>query len=244
VSEKISIIMPVLNEASGLGTTLAALQDLRERGHELIVVDGGSRDGSLGIARRQADRVVMSGAGRAMQMNAGAEHARHEILLFLHADTRLPEQADALVQQALGEQGRVWGRFDIRLSGGHPLFRLIETGINWRSAATGVATGDQAIFVRRTWFERVGAFDGLPLMEDVALSKKLRRHAWPQRILTPAQTSSRRWEQEGVLRTLLLMWQLRAAYFFGVHPDKLAARYLRNGQQHAQSDRPEPPSAP
>lgn len=237
MSEKISVIIPVLNEAGGLGATLAALQPLRERGHELIVVDGGSRDGSVTIARRHADRVVMSGAGRALQMNAGAEHARHEILLFLHADTRLPEQADALVQRALQKPEQVWGRFDIRLSGARPVFRVIETAINWRSALTGIATGDQAIFVLRTWFERVGAYDGLPLMEDVALSRKLRRHAWPRRIAARAETSSRRWEQRGVLRTLLLMWQLRAAYFLGVHPDKLAARY------HAGNNN-EPPAAP
>jgi rSAM/selenodomain-associated transferase 2 len=223
--DNISIIVPVLNEAAQLADMLAALQALRERGHELIVADGGSRDGSVTIARKWADRVIMSGAGRALQMNAGAEHARHEVLLFLHADTRLPERADQLILQALDAEGRVWGRFDVRLASARPLFRVIETAINWRSALSGIATGDQAIFVRRSWFEKVGAYDGLPLMEDVALSKKLLRHARPQRITTPVHTSSRKWERDGIVRTMLLMWQLRAAYALGVHPDKLVARY-------------------
>jgi rSAM/selenodomain-associated transferase 2 len=233
MTQPISIIMPVLNEGDGLEATLQSLQPLRARGHEVIVADGGSRDRSLTIARRNADRVVMSGAGRALQMNAGAEYAKHEILLFLHADTQLPEAADALVQAALAPQAARWGRFDLRLDHPHPVYRLIETSINWRSHISGVATGDQAIFVEREYFERVGCYDRLPLMEDVTLSKKLLHFARPARITTPVVSSARRWEQGGVLRTILLMWQLRTAFFFGADPFRLAERYRPHGSDEA-----------
>jgi rSAM/selenodomain-associated transferase 2 len=225
MSDKLSIIVPVLNEGAQLAAALDALQQYRQRGHEVIVVDGGSRDGSVTIARKNADRVLMSGPGRALQMNTGAEAASHEILLFLHADSRLPEQADRLISTALQPRASIWGRFDVRLSSPRPVFRLIETAINWRSAISGIATGDQAIFVAREFFEKVGSYDRLPLMEDVALSRKLLRFARPERILTPVRSSSRKWECEGVVRTTLLMWQLRTAYFFGVHPDRLVQRY-------------------
>jgi len=225
MTQPISIIIPALNEGAGLEATLLALQPLRARGHEVIVVDGGSRDNSVGIARRHSDRILMSGAGRALQMNAGAEYARHEILLFLHADTRLPEAADQLIDTALAEQASRWGRFDVRLDHAHPVYRLIERSINWRSHITGVATGDQAIFVERKYFERVGSYDRLPLMEDVTLSKKLLHFARPARITTPVLTSARRWEQGGVLHTVLLMWSLRTAFYFGADPHRLAELY-------------------
>lgn len=221
----LSIIMPVLNEAGVLAESLAALQPLRERGHEVIVVDGGSRDNSLGIARRGADRVVMSGASRALQMNAGADYARHEVLLFLHADTRLPLAADTLIAEALQPMAARWGRFDLRLDSPRPVFRVIERAINWRSHLSGIATGDQALFVEREYFERVGSFDRIALMEDVALSRKLLHFAHPQRIRTPVLTSARKWEEEGVLSTVLLMWRLRLAFYLGADPDRLAARY-------------------
>lgn len=221
----ISIIIPVLNDANELEAALNHLQPLRAQGHEVLVADGGSRDGSVGVARKLADRVVMSGPGRAQQMNAGAEHASHDVLLFLHADSRLPADADQQVRSALQAQQQMWGRFDVRLSSTRLVFRLIEAAINWRSALSGIATGDQAIFVTRQLFEKVGTYDGLPLMEDVALSKKLRRHARPRRVRAQVQSSSRKWERDGILRTILLMWRLRAAYFFGVHPDKLVERY-------------------
>ena len=226
-SAAISIIMPVLNEVSILPDALMHLQQYRQKGHELIVVDGGSRDGSMRIATDLADRVIISGAGRAMQMNAGVEYASHQVLLFLHADPRLPEDADTCVQAALEHERYQWGRFDLKLSGSHGLYRLLEWSINWRSALSGVATGDQAIFVRRQAFERVGAYADLPLMEDVALSKKLRRMVWPRRIRRPVSSSSRKWEREGPLRVILLMWFLRTAYFFGVHPSHLVRFYYR-----------------
>lgn len=230
----ISIIIPVLNEVACLQPALEALQQYRQRGHEIIVVDGGSRDGSVSIARKFADRVVMSGPGRALQMNEGAEFAQHEILLFLHADTALPANADLLIQHALQGPEHMWGRFNLRLSSSRLIFRVIEKSINLRSAISGIATGDQAIFVQRSWFEKVGSYDALPLMEDVALSKKLRRHSRPRRITVPVQSSSRKWEKGGIAHTIVLMWLLRTAYFFGVPPARLAARY------YSQSDVPQP----
>jgi rSAM/selenodomain-associated transferase 2 len=233
LSTPISIIVPTLNESAAIEPALLALQPLRARGHEVIVVDGGSRDNTLSFARKHADRAVMSGAGRALQMNAGAEYAKHEILLFLHADTLLPESADQLIHAALAPEEKCWGRFDVRLDHSHPVYRLIETSINWRSHLSGVATGDQAIFVERKFFERVGSYDRLPLMEDVTLSKKLRHFARPARITTPVLTSARRWEQRGVLRTILLMWLLRSAFFFGADPQRLAELYYPPGRDQA-----------
>lgn len=229
----ISIIVPTLNESAVVDLALQALQPLRARGHEVIVVDGGSRDNTLSLARKYADRTVMSGAGRALQMNAGAGYAKHEILLFLHADTLLPDTADELIHAALAPQASCWGRFDVRLDHPHPVYRLVEHSINWRSHLSGVATGDQAIFVEREYFERVGSFDRLPLMEDVALSKKLLHFARPARVTTPVLTSARRWEQGGVLRTILLMWRLRTAFFFGADPDRLAGQYYPQDRDKA-----------
>lgn len=225
MSDKISIIVPVLDAASTLEATLGKLQQLRQNGHEVVVVDGGSRDSTVSIARKYADRVLMSGPGRALQMNVGADSSAHPILLFLHADTHLPPDTDKLVHAALHSQGSVWGRFDIRFSGDRKIFRVLERCINFKTALSGIATGDQAIFVLRRFFEKVGYYDGLPLLEDVALSRKLRRHGWPQRITMPVITSSRIWETDGVMRTILLRWRIRTAYFFGVHPDVLVERY-------------------
>lgn len=231
--QPISIIVPALNEGTVLEPTLGSLLPLRQRGHEVIVVDGGSRDNTLTIARRHADRVAMSGAGRALQMNAGAEYAQHEILLFLHADTQMPPDADQLIHAALAPQAARWGRFDLRLDHPHPVYRVIEHSINWRSHLSGVATGDQAIFVERKYFERVGCYDRLPLMEDVTLSKKLLHFARPARITTPVLSSARRWEQGGVVRTVLLMWRLRTAFFFGADPFRLAEQYYPPGRNEA-----------
>jgi rSAM/selenodomain-associated transferase 2 len=228
LNQQISIIIPVLNEAPILEEALLRLQDYRGRGHEVIVVDGGSRDGSMRIASRLADRVLISGAGRAMQMNTGAEYASKPILLFLHADTMLPENADQLIAESFADATSSWGHFDLRLSGGHALLRIVEWSINWRTALSGVATGDQAIFVLRNAFDRAGAFDDFPLMEDVALSKKLRRSSWPCRVRTAVSSSSRKWENEGLFRTVLLMWLLRSAFFLGVHPARLVRYYYRD----------------
>jgi len=220
----LSIIVPVLNEAAGLAGALEPLAALRARGHEVIVVDGGSEDGSRELAARFADRVIVAPRGRASQMNAGAAAAHGGALLFLHADTRLPPRAAQAVIAALGQ--RSWGRFDVRIEGRSRLLAVIAWGMNWRSRLTGIATGDQAIFVRRE------AFPGYPeiaLMEDVAFSKAMKRRSPPACLSDKAVTSGRRWERHGVLRTMLLMWRLRLAYFLGAAPDELARRYANEG---------------
>jgi rSAM/selenodomain-associated transferase 2 len=221
----ISIIVPVLNEARDIPESLAALAPLRARGHEVIVVDGGSSDETPDLARRAADRVVSAPRGRASQMNAGAALARGEILVFLHADTRLPEDAAARILQGLAASGRSWGRFDVRIEGASVFLPVIAFFMNLRSRATGIATGDQAIFVRRDAFERAGRFPSLELMEDIALSRSLKRVSRPLCLADKAVTSGRRWEQRGVLRTVLLMGWLRLAFFFGAAPASLARFY-------------------
>jgi rSAM/selenodomain-associated transferase 2 len=220
----ISIIIPVLDEAARIVERLQALQVLRAQGVELIVADGGSVDGTAALAVPLADRVLAAPRGRAAQMNAGAAASRAPVLLFLHADTILPEAARRAVLAALGD-GASWGRFDVAIDGRHPLLRVVEVMMNWRSRLTGIATGDQAIFVRREAFERVGAYADLPLMEDVALSAALKRLAPPACLRETVITSARRWETQGVLRTILLMWWLRAAYCLGADPARLARRY-------------------
>jgi rSAM/selenodomain-associated transferase 2 len=222
---KISIIVPALNEADGITAMLAELAPLRERGHEVIVVDGGSSDGTAARARRVADRVASAPRGRSRQMNAGAALARGEVLLFLHADTRLPEDADARILQGLAASGRAWGRFDVRIEGASLCLPVIALFMNLRSRVTGIATGDQAIFVLREAFERTGGFPPLELMEDIALSRSLKRVSRPLCLADKAVTSGRRWERRGVLRTVLLMAWLRLAFFFGAAPAKLARLY-------------------
>src|SRR5262245_52993992 len=222
---KLSIIIPVLNEGEGLAATLDVLADMRAVGTEVIVVDGGSRDATIQRARLRADRVISAPRGRALQMNAGAEKASGDVLVFLHADTRLPTDADHLVLNGLERSGRAWGRFDVRIAGRHPLFPVIGWLMSMRSRITGIATGDQAIFVRRAAFDAAGGFAAIPLMEDVALCKRLQRISRPLCLRDRVITSGRRWEQHGVLRTILLMWRLRLAYFFGADPKRLARQY-------------------
>jgi rSAM/selenodomain-associated transferase 2 len=222
---RLSIIVPALNEAQGIERTLRALQPLRARGHQVIVVDGGSADATVELARPLADLVLAAERGRAAQQNAGAAAAAGDVLVFLHADTLLPPRADELVTGGLAASGRGWGRFDVRLDGRHPLLRVVERMIGWRSRASGIATGDQAIFVRRDRFREVGGFPRMPLMEDVALSKALRRTGPPLCLREPVLTSSRRWEQRGVVRTVLLMWRLRLEFALGADPARLADRY-------------------
>ncbi len=222
---RISIIVPTLNEGDGIAAALAALAPLREQGHEVIVVDGGSGDGTPALARGAADRVVSAPRGRASQMNAAAALARGAVLLFLHADTRLPENADARILHGLAASGRAWGRFDARIEGESRLLPVIAFFMNLRSRATGIATGDQAIFVRRDAFERAGRFPPLELMEDIALSSSLKRISRPLCIAEKVVTSGRRWERRGIVRTVLLMWRLRLKFFFGAAPASLARLY-------------------
>jgi rSAM/selenodomain-associated transferase 2 len=221
----LSIIMPVLDEGEGIAAALDALADLRVLGTEVIVVDGGSRDATVQRARLRADHVISSARGRAVQMNAGATKASGDVLLFLHADTRLPPAADHVVLDGLARSGRAWGRFDIRIAGDHPFLAVVGWLMSVRSRLTGIATGDQAIFVRRDAFQAVGGFEQIPLMEDIALSKRLKRISRPHCVAERVVTSGRRWERDGVLATILLMWRLRLAYFLGADPNELARRY-------------------
>ena len=222
---RISIIVPALNEAQGITTVLAGLAPLRNRGHEVIVVDGGSSDTTAALSRGAADRVVAAPRGRSSQMNAGAALARGEVLLFLHADTRLPQDADARILEGLVASGRAWGRFDVRIEGASVCLPVIAFFMNLRSRATGIATGDQAIFIRREAFERSGGFPPLEMMEDIALSRSLKRVSRPLCLADKAVTSGRRWERRGVLRTVFLMWWLRLAFFLGAAPSSLARFY-------------------
>lgn len=220
----LSIVIPALNEAAGIEATLRALQPLRARGVELVLADGGSGDGTAALARTWVDAVADAPRGRALQMNAGAALARAEVLLFLHADTRLPPLADVLVLQAVAT-GACWGRFDVRIEGRPWMLRVIATLMNLRSRASGIATGDQAIFVTREAFDRVGGFPAQPLMEDVEISRRLKRLGRPACLSAKVCTSGRRWEQRGVWRTILLMWQLRWRYWRGESAARLAEAY-------------------
>jgi len=226
---RLSIIMPVLDEGDGIAGALDPLAELRGLGVEVIVVDGGSHDATVQRARLRADHVLLAPCGRALQMNAGAAKASGDVLLFLHADTRLPPEAERLVLDGLARSTRHWGRFDVTIEGRHPMLPVIAFTMNLRSRMTGIATGDQAIFVKRDAFQTAGGFAEIPLMEDVALSKRLKRTGRPLCLRERAITSGRRWETHGVFRTILLMWRLRLAYFFGADPAALARRYRYGG---------------
>ena len=219
---KLSIIMPVRNEAAGIVAALTPLQPLRGE-LELILVDGGSSDDTVPLARPLVDRLIQSAPGRATQMNAGAALAHGDWLLFLHADTQLPTNFLELLPAA--DAASQWGRFDVRLSPSSPMLRVVAWMMNWRSRLTGVCTGDQAIFVRRALFEQVGGYAPIPLMEDIELSKRLRPHGRPLCLHERLTTSSRRWQQNGTLRTIVLMWWLRWRYWRGAPVEKLAQRY-------------------
>jgi rSAM/selenodomain-associated transferase 2 len=222
---RLSVLVPVLNEAAGLDAALQALEPLRVRGAELIVADGGSSDHSAALALAGGAQLVHAPRGRALQMNAGAAQARGEVLLFLHADTRLPAGADALVSEALAGGAKVWGRFDVLITGRPRMLKLIAALMNLRSRLTGIATGDQAMFMTRAAFEAVGGFPDQPLMEDIEMSRRLLKLSRPACLRAQVQTSGRRWESRGVWRTVLLMWRLRFAYWRGTSPERLAELY-------------------
>jgi rSAM/selenodomain-associated transferase 2 len=228
---KLSIVMPVLDEAAEIEAAVAALAPYRRRGIEVIVADGGSRDGTGDLAHLLADRVLIAPPGRAVQMNAGAADARGDVLLFLHADTRLPADADRLLLEGLARSGRVWGRFDVRIDGGG-LLGLISTTMNWRSRITGIATGDQAMFITRAAFDAIGGFPEIALMEDVTMSARLKRIGKPCALRTRVTTSPRRWRKHGTLRTVFLMWRLRLRFFLGADPAKLARAYGYVSAEH------------
>ena len=223
----LSIIIPCLNEADNIADALNALAPLRVRGVEVIVVDGGSSDATVSQARPLADQVITATRGRAMQMNAGAARAHGDVLLFLHADCRLPEWADGLITDGMNRAHKTWGRFDVALTGAgaSAMLGTVATLMNWRSRLTGVSTGDQGLFVTRTLFDAAGRFPQIPLMEDVALTKTLKRYGAPLNLRHRMTVSGRRWEKHGVLRTILLMWRLRFQYWLGTDPGKLARIY-------------------
>ena len=222
VAQRLSVVIPALNEARGIRAALEALAPLRARGHEVIVADGGSTDATAQLAAGLCTQVLNAPRGRALQMNAAARAASGEMLLFLHADTRLPPQADALVQASLKEH--LWGRFDVEIEGRHPLLKVVACSMNLRSRLSGIATGDQAIFVRRDAFP---GFPEIALMEDIAFCQRMKRLGPPACRREKALTSGRRWESRGVLRTILLMWRLRMMYFLGADPEDLSRIYYR-----------------
>lgn len=218
-----SIIIPCLNESDTLPTALSDLLSTIDdpSDAEIILSDGGSLDDTLQQAREFPVLIINSPSGRAHQMNTGARKARGEWLIFLHADTQLP--ADWMQLVASGPSK--WGRFDVRLSGQYWLFRVIEKAINLRSRLTSVATGDQVLFFRRDFFNRLGGFPEIPLMEDIAMSKKARKIERPCCINKMVTTSSRRWEQNGPFSTVFLMWFMRFSYWIGIKPETLHRLY-------------------
>ena len=222
---KISIIIPVLNESGCIEENLRRLQPLRQNGHEVIVVDGGSTDDTMRIASRHADTVIAHERGRSLQMNAGTVAASGDLFLFLHADTRLPALVDHLLRATAIDNEKFWGFFKIRLSGKSVLFRIIEFFMNQRSRLSKIGTGDQVLFVTRNLFRQVNGYDEIPLMEDIAICRKLKRVIAPVSMNMPVMSSSRKWESNGIITTILLMWQLRLAYFLGINPSLLAKKY-------------------
>ena len=221
----LSIIVPVLNEAALVAPDLQRLAPLRARGCEIVVADGGSRDGTRELARPHADVVIEAPPGRAAQLNAGAAAAHGDVFLFLHVDSRLPADADLLVLGALQRSGRAWGRFDIEIDGRHPLLPLVARLMNLRSRLSGICTGDQGLFVTAGTFRACGGFPPIALMEDIAISRILKSSSRPLCLKQRIATSGRRWERHGALRTILLMWRLRLAYFCGADPRHLAGLY-------------------
>jgi len=221
----ISLVLPVRNEAGLIREQLQRLQCYRAKGHEIIVIDGGSRDATVEQTQGLVDKCEVSAAGRSNQMNRGASEANGDILLFLHADTQLPINADEGINSALSAQACRWGWFDVKLSKPRLAFRIVASMMNLRARLTSVSTGDQALFVERELFQEIGGFPQLALMEDIAISKTLRRQGRPARPLGLVTTSSRRWEENGLISTILLMWRLRFLYFIGVKPQKLREMY-------------------
>lgn len=224
----LSIIVPALNEAAHIADTLAPLQRMRDKGAQVVFVDGGSRDATTQIAATQVDELITSVPGRAAQMRAGAAIARGESLLFLHADSHLPDRADQAIFDALTERKFQWGRFDVEITGQHFMLPVIAWFMNKRSRLTGIATGDQGIFMTRAAYDQCGGFPLQPLMEDIDICKRLRKIGPPACLHEKIITSGRRWEKHGVWRTIRLMWWLRLRYFLGATPEDIHRAYYKN----------------
>jgi rSAM/selenodomain-associated transferase 2 len=224
-----TVIIPTLNEARVIETTLRVTAQLGF--HDIIVVDGGSIDNTRALVESVAARtgtsvrLLSSAAGRARQLNAGAAVCTADVLLFLHADSHLPHTARQAMQLALGDAAVVGGRFDVRFDRPSICGQIISTLMNWRSRLTGISTGDQAIFVRRAIFQRLGGFSDIPIMEDIDFSARLKQVGETAAIRAQVTTSFRRWERQGPLRTIFLMWSLRFLYWIGVSPHRLARFY-------------------
>ena len=238
---KVSIIIPILNEADNLPFLFANIDELTPAPQQIIVVDGGSTDNSVVVAKalindfstiKKSDikwQVIESTAGRANQMNAGAAQATGDILLFLHADTQLPVTATSDISLAMqkADNNYKWGRFDVRLDSRNPMLWLVAAMMNGRSRLTGIATGDQAIFISKSLFEKIGGYPKQPLMEDIELCKSLKSIAKPACLSSKVTTSARRWQQHGTWRTIILMWQLRFDYWRGESAESIKQRYYK-----------------
>jgi len=225
---RISVIIPALNEAGNIVRTLDSLQPMRRRGHEIIVVDGGSDDETLAISRPLTDQLVEATRGRANQMRAGAAVASGAVIWFLHADTVPPGSADRLILNELVQPDSRWGFFNVLFPGDSLMLKVVALLMNLRARITGIATGDQGIFITRVLYEKIGGIPAIPLMEDIALSRTLKRYTRPAVIRKKLVSSPRRWEKHGVTKTILMMWGLRLAYFIGVDPARLAKYYAVN----------------
>lgn len=222
----ISVIVPVLNEGALAAALAETLVRLAKAGGEVIVVDGGSTDDTRALLEASGLRVLPAAQGRAWQMNAGAAQARGNILVFLHADTVITPGALNDIHHAVAASPSGWGRFDVRIAGHSRWLPVVAFMMNWRSRLTGVVTGDQVFFMRRSRFDHVGGFPGQPIMEDIEMSQRLRRaFGFPACLRPPVVTSGRRWDTRGAWKTIVLMWQLRWAYWRGVPAGQLAERY-------------------
>lgn len=226
---KIAIVVPIFNEAMALPHLLTALSDLLEEKAakadlEIIFADGGSNDDTVALIKKAGLRVIAAPKGRAWQMNAGAAQTTGEVLLFLHADTQLPTNAlEAITSSLVGKV--CWGRFDVRIAGTAWMLPVVARMMNWRSRLSGIATGDQAMFMTRSAFQAIGGFPEQALMEDIEASHRMRQLSPPACISSPVITSGRRWETRGVWSTIFLMWRLRWSYWRGQSPQQLAELY-------------------
>lgn len=226
--KQLSIIIPVLNEQDGVVERLSELQSLRNSGCEIVLVDGGSTDKTLALSAPLVDKSLTSESGRAVQMNTGASVAKFDVFLFLHIDTTLPSEANTLIANCAANHKQAWGWFNLGFDNSALLFRVISSSMNMRASLTKVCTGDQTLFVTRDLFEAIGGFPNIQLMEDVAICKKLRKLRRPAIIKSSVCSSARRWESNGVVKTVLFMWWLRLLYFMGAKPANLAKRYYPN----------------